>query len=100
MLDERERHPQRDEVVLGAVVQVAFQPASFLLHLHCRAPPVVGQLARRGIAVAAQPVGLGGQADRRQRRAEHRCERGHRPGGFRCEGADPLQLTAVLDGVL
>jgi hypothetical protein len=46
VLDQREGHLQRDEVVLCAVVQVAFETAPLLLHLGRRPPPVVHELTR------------------------------------------------------
>ena len=64
-LGEPQRHPERDEPLLRAVVQVAFQPAALGVARLQQARPARLDLVQRLAELAAQPHDLDQQPGRR-----------------------------------
>ena len=105
VLDEAEGQAQRDEVVLGAVVQVALDPAALAVHLRHQPPPRRRDLLGVGDGGAQLALQLDLEAVRGEHPAEPVGDVGHQPPalvapgeglGVDREGADLLPL--VPDG--
>ena len=105
MLDEAEGQAQRHEVVLGAVVQVALDPAALAVHLRHQPAPRRRDLLGVGDGGAQLALQLDLQAVRGEHPAEPVGDVGHQPPalvaageGLGVDGERPDLLALVPDG--